>query len=142
MIRFLEISTQKGVVEITEANYLEREKQDALTARAFFENMNYLGENGTLCAAFDFETDEKEIFDKIESEHGIKKLKLKKKDMEDLSAFQGITELKSGYYHFRIERKTKVFQMIDGSFVCIGIINSKAKTNNLLFERAVRLAQS
>lgn len=41
--------------------------------------MNYLGENGTLCAAFDFETDEKEIFDKIESEHGIKKLKLKKR---------------------------------------------------------------
>lgn len=37
MIRFLEISTQKGVVEITEANYLEREKQDALTARAFLK---------------------------------------------------------------------------------------------------------
>jgi hypothetical protein len=74
MIRFLEISTANGVVEITEANYLEREKQDALSAWAFFEYRNYLGENGTLCAAFDFETGDKEIFDKIESEYGIKKI--------------------------------------------------------------------
>ena len=74
MIRFLEISTANGVVEITEANYLEREKQDALPAYAFFQNMNYLGENGTLCAAFNLETDGKEIFDKIESEYGIKKI--------------------------------------------------------------------
>lgn len=72
----------------------------------------------------------------------IKQNKERKEDMEDLSIFEGITELKSGYYHFRIERKQKVFQMIDSSFTYIGMINSKAKTNNLLFARAVILADS
>lgn len=68
--------------------------------------------------------------------------KVIKEDMEDLSIFDGITELKSDGYHFRIEKKRKVYQMINDSFVYIGIIDSKAKTNNLLFARAMRLAQS